>query len=410
MDNRIIFDSGSPISNSKPTAYRHVKVRLRPTLEQEELFRKSAGVSRWAYNFYLAENERLYLEYIKNGKVGKKSISEGALRKYINRELKPTTHSWLKEVGSNVMKQGVKDAAVVVQRWFDGKIGKPSYRSKKKGNMTFYVNYETLRKTQEGFSGERLGNVKTSQPLPKLPKGERYSNPRIAFDGSYWYLTTGYVVSFKKINLSEESLGIDVGIENLAILSNGELYRNINKSTNIKRLERKLKREKRKLSRKRYSNTVGYSDKGKPIYRKPLSKCSNYTKQRKVVRDLYKRIRDVRQNYLHQTTSEIVKSKPSRIVVETLGIRRMMSNRYLAKSISDQKLYEFKRQLKYKSEEYGIEFVEADRWFPSSKKCSGCGWIKKDLKLSDRTYKCSECRLSINRDYNASLNLANYSI
>lgn len=158
------------------------KIRLKPTTEQEILFRKSAGVSRWAYNFFLGENERIYREYIDNGKVGKKSISEGDVRKYINNILKPTTHSWLKEVGSNVMKQGVKDASLALQRYFKGLSGKPKFKSKHKDRPSFYVNYESLSRKQGGFQGEKIGFVKTSEALPKLNKNEKYSNPRITFD------------------------------------------------------------------------------------------------------------------------------------------------------------------------------------------------------------------------------------
>ena len=386
------------------------KIRLKPTTEQEILFRKSAGVSRWAYNFFLGENERIYREYIDNGKIGKKSISEGDVRKYINNVLKPTTHSWLKEVGSNVMKQGVKDASLALQRYFKGLSGKPKFKSKHKDRPSFYVNYESLSRKQGGFQGEKIGFVKTSEALPKLNKNEKYSNPRITFNGKYWYLSVGYEVQENTVELTDESLGIDLGVKDLAICSNGKVYKNINKTQRVKKLEKKLKREQRKLSRKIENNIQSYKSNRNPIYKRPLKECQNVQKQNRLIRNIHRKLANIRQNYLHQTTTEIVKTKPSRIVMESLNVSEMMKNNHLSKAIEHQKFYEFKRQIEYKSKLNGIEFIQVDKFYPSSKTCSCCGNIKKDLKLSDRMYKCDVCGLVIDRDYNASINLANYEV
>lgn len=386
------------------------KIRLKPTTEQEILFRKSAGVSRWAYNFFLGENERIYREYIDNGKIGKKSISEGDVRKYINNVLKPTTHSWLKEVGSNVMKQGVKDASLALQRYFKGLSGKPKFKSKHKDRPSFYVNYESLSRKQGGFQGEKIGFVKTSEALPKLNKNEKYSNPRITFNGKYWYLSVGYEVQENTVELTDESLGIDLGVKDLAICSNGKVYKNINKTQRVKKLEKKLKREQRKLSRKIENNIQSYKSNRNPIYKRPLKECQNVQKQNRLIRNIHRKLANIRQNYLHQTTTEIVKTKPSRIVMESLNVSEMMKNKHLSKAIQQQKFYEFKRQIEYKSKLNEIEFIQVDEFYPSSKTCSCCGNIKKDLKLSDRMYKCDVCSLVIDRDYNASINLANYEV
>ena len=386
------------------------KIRLKPTTEQEILFRKSAGVSRWTYNFFLSENERIYKEYINNGKIGKKSISEGDVRKYINNVLKPTTHSWLKEVGSNVMKQGVKDASLALQRYFKGLSGKPKFKSKHKDRPSFYVNYESLSRKQGGFQGEKIGFVKTSEALPKLNKNEKYSNPRITFDGKYWYLSVGYEVQESTVELTDESLGIDLGVKDLAIYSNGKVYKNINKTQRVKKLEKKLKREQRKLSRKIENNIQSYKSNRNPIYKRPLKECQNIQKQNRLIRNIHRKLANIRQNHLHQTTTEIVKTKPSRIVMESLNVSGMMKNKHLSKAIQQQKFYEFKRQIEYKSKLNGIEFIQVDKFYPSSKTCSCCGNVKKDLKLSDRMYKCDVCGLVIDRDYNASINLANYEV
>ena len=384
------------------------KIKLKPTKEQEVLFWKSAGTSRWAYNYFLAESERHYQEYL-DGKHEKKTLNEGDVRKYINNVLKKTTHTWLKEVGSNVMKQAVKDANEARDRWFKGISGKPKFKTRHKSKISFYVNYESLKRVEGGFQGEKIGFVKTTQPLPKLTGNQKYSNPRISYDGKNWFLSVGYEIDEEEVELSNESLGIDVGVKELAVCSNGSVYKNINKSKEVKRLERKLKREQRKLSRKLEANTLKRDKNNRPIYKTPLREMKNIQKQNQVIRQLHKRLTDIRTNHVHQATAEIVKTKPSRIVMETLNIKGMMKNKHLSKAIGQQKLYEFKRQIQYKCKKYGIEFVEADMWYPSSKTCSCCGVIKSDLKLKDRIFKC-ECGFILDRDLNAAINLANYQL
>lgn len=386
------------------------KIRLKPTPEQETLFRKSAGVARWAYNFFLAENERVYTEYLDNGCVGSKSISEGDVRKYINNVLKPTTHSWLKEIGSNVMKQAVKDASDSYKRYFKGLSDKPKFKSKHRSKLSFYVNYESLSKKQGGFQGEKIGYVKTCEPLPTIPNGMKYSNPRISYDGEYWYISVGYNADGKSVTLEDKSLGIDLGIKELAICSDGKVYKNINKTKTVKRLKKKLKREQKRLSKKIENNIKSYKGNRVPVYEKPLMDCANIQKQKKKVNHIHKKLNHIRTNYLHQTTIEIVKTKPSQIIMEDLNVKGMMKNRHLAKAIQEQCFYEFIRQIKYKSEMYGINFIQVDRFYPSSKTCSCCGDVKSDLKLSDRIYCCDECGLIIDRDLNASINLANYKL
>ncbi len=387
------------------------KIRLKPTPEQELLFWKSAGVARWAYNYFLSENNRVWQEYLANGETGEKSVSEGKVRKYINQVLKKTTHTWLSEVGSNVMKQAVKDADTAFKAYFKGISEKPCYKSKRKSKPSFYVNYESLSRKNGGFHGEKIGLVKTSEPLPKLPKGKKYSNPHISFDGKYWYLSVGYEVSEIKCKLTGESIGIDLGIKDLAICSNGKTYKNINKSHEVRRLEKVLKREQRKLSRMQERNISCYKIVGNkriPVFIKPLEECRNFQKQKRRIKLRHRKLTNIRNNYLHQTTTEIVKTKPSRIVMERLNVKGMMKNRHLAKAIQKQKFYEFKRQIAYKCQKNGIEMVEVPTFYPSSKTCSCCGCIRSDLKLSDRVYRCNECGLVIDRDLNASLNLAKY--
>ena len=385
-----------------------MKIKLKPTKEQEVLFWKSAGVARWAYNYFIAESNKHYDEYLK-GNRETKTIKEGDVRKHINNVLKNTTHTWLREVGSNVMKQAVKDADIARKRWFDGVADKPRFKSKRHSKISFYVNYESLRRTKEGFQGEKIGIVRTYQALPKLKDGQKYSNPRISFDGKSWFLSVGYEKKLELFELTGERLGIDVGIKELAVCSDGETKGNINKTHAVKQIEKKLKREQRKLSRKLEANIKSRDKNQRPIYIKPLKDMRNIQKQNQIIRNLHKKLNDIRTNHLHQCSSEIVKIKPSRIVMETLNVKGMMKNKHLSKAIAGQKLYEFKRQIQYKCQKYGIEFVEADKWYPSSKTCSCCGRIKSDLKLKDRVFIC-ECGFKLDRDLNASINLANYQI
>ena len=223
---------------------RGKKIRLLPTPEQEILFWKSAGTSRWAYNYFLARNEEQYKTYLANGRKGKKSISEGVIRKEINNQLKPTTHQWLKEVGSNVMKQAVKEADRAMKKFLSGAAGRPKFKTKRRTTPRFYVNYESLTRKNGGFHGEKIGFVRTVEPLPKIPKGCHYSNPWISFDGKYWYIGFGYEVPDRlNVELTGDSIGIDLGVKELAVCyAFGErkktVFKNINKTKEVHRLEK----------------------------------------------------------------------------------------------------------------------------------------------------------------------------
>lgn len=386
------------------------KIRLKPTPEQEMLFWKHVGATRWAYNYYIAENQRVYAEYLVHDKQRKSFLSSNDVKKQIT-QMKKTTHTWLSELSSQAIAWSVNNAEKSYKCWFKGQVGRPKFKSKHKSTPSFYVRHDHLYKRNGGFQGERLGFIRTSEPIPKIPKGTHYSDPHISYDGKYWYLSVSYPVEAKQVELSDESLGIDLGVKDLAICSNGKTYKNINKSKKVKKLKKRLKQEQRKLSRKMAADIKGYESKGNgkaPIFERPLYECKNYQKQKHKIQLLNRKLTNIRQNYLHQTTTELVKTKPYRVVMEDLNVSDMLKNKHLAKAISEQKFFEFIRQMKYKCELYGIEFVQVDRFYPSSKTCSCCGNLKSDLKLSDRVYRCDACGLVIDRDFNASLNLAKY--
>ena len=365
------------------------KVRLYPTPHQEEKLWKSAGVSRWAYNFALDMKEKTYKE------TGK-SISEGDIRKIITKMKQRDEYSWLKEVSAQIPKQAVKDLDIAYTRFFKGQSDKPRFKSRRRSKISFYSrNDKTKAKENKLVNIEKVGWVKTSEQLPIRKK---YTNPRVSYDGKYWYISVGVEKERPEVELTDQVIGIDVDIKDLAICSNGMVIKNINKTKTVRKLEKKLCRLQRKVSRKYENNKEG----------RKFVKTSNIIKLEKQIKLVYRRLNNIRNNHLHQATTMIVKTKPSRVVMETLNISAIMKNRHLSKAIKNQKLYEFKRQLEYKCEFYGIEFVEVDKWYPSSKLCSECGYKKDKLKLSDRTYICEECGLIIDRDLNASINLSRY--
>ena len=371
------------------------KVRLYPTEIQEQKLRQSVGTARFIYNWTIARQEENY-------KNGGKFIPDNDLRKEIT-QLKKTDLQWLSEVSNNVAKQSVKDACDSYKRFFKGLADKPRFKSRKKSKPSFYNDNCKLKVEDKSVLIEKVGwiNIKPYS----IPLGVKYSNPRISFDGKYWYISVGVERELSKVKLTDESIGIDVGVKDLAICSNGMTFKNINKTKEVKRLKKVLKRKQRKVSRKYEINKIKKGGEN----RCQLKKTNNIIKLEKEIRLLHRRLTNIRSNHIHQATNKIVKTKPSRVVMETLNIKGMMKNRHLSKAIAEQCLYEFKRQIQYKCKKYGIEFVEADKWFPSSKTCSCCGAIKKDLKLKDRVYQCS-CGLKIDRDLNASINLSRYKL
>ena len=389
---------------------RGMKIALDLTDEQVQQMWKSAGVARWSYNYAITRDREHYLNYLEDNTLPK-TLTEGQIRKELT-VLKNTTHPWLKEVGSNVIKQAVKDWNDARIRFFKGLGKAPKYKSRNISKPSFYVNYESLRRVNGGFRGEKLGFVKTTQPLPRVPKGSHYKNPRISFDGKYWYLSFSYEVLDISVDLTDLVIGVDLGVKNLATLSTGEFIENINKSRRVKQLEKQLRREQRHLARQMQSNTKGYlttanSDR-KPIYKRPLELCSNIQETKRKIKLIHRKLHSIRMNHLHQTTFYLVKQLPKGIVIEDLNVKGMLKNKHLAKHIQNAMFYEFRRQLEYKCLQYGIYLVVADRFYPSSKTCSYCGSIKSDLKLKERVYKCDSCGLEKDRDLNAAENLAYY--
>ncbi|UZQ49399.1 RNA-guided endonuclease InsQ/TnpB family protein [Clostridium kluyveri] len=370
-----------------------MKVRLEPNNKQIGKLFQCFGTARFIYNWTLARQEENY-------KNGGKFISDSDLRKEITQLKKTEQYQWLNSISNNVAKQAVKDGCEAYKKFFKGLADKPRFKSRRKSKPSFYNDVIKIKFSSTHVQLEKLGKVKLSE-YGRIPTGVKYSNPRISFNGVHWYISVGIESIQEAVELTGESIGIDLGIKDLAICSNREEpYKSINKTKRVKKLEKKMRRLQRKVSNKYQLNKKGGS----------YVKTSNIVKLEKNIIKLHKSLDNIRTDYRHKVTTEIVKTKPSRIVMESLNVKGMMKNRHLSKVVAKQGFFEFKTMIQYKAKKYGIEFVEADKWFASSKTCSGCGYIKPKLSLSERTFVCESCGSAIDRDKNASINLSRYKV
>ena len=383
------------------------KVEIKPTLRQMQKINQSIGVCRWLYNEYLAINNQLYAQF-KEGLIDKKQAFMGAydFDKYINNEVKVLEeYSWINNCGSKARKKAIQNAETAYKRFFKGQSKFPKFKKKGKSNVKLY-----FPKSNKGdWKVERyrimiptLKNVRLKE-YGYIPVGDKVISGTVSKKANRYYVSI--IIDMK--NTPQENInqgiGIDLGIKEFAICSNKQTYKNINKTQRVRKLEKKLLREQRKLSRK-YESLKLRNKKEKGVATR-----QNIQKQIVKVQSIHQRLTNIRTDYINKTIYEIVKQKPSYITIEDLNVRGMMKNRHLSKAVVQQKLYEFRNKLNYKCNLFGIELRIVDRFYPSSKLCHRCGSIKKDLKLKDRVYKC-ECGYVEDRDYNASLNLKDAKI
>ena len=382
------------------------KVRIYPTKEQEENFNKHIGACRYVWNYFLElENE--------NYKNGGKFIDHYDLNRKLTELKKEEGHEWLNEVSCDSLQRICGDLAKAFKRFFKKDSKYPKFKSKKRSKPNYPVrNSTTYFKTNEICMISGIGKVKykTDFKLP-LDRDTKIWNPRVSYDHGKWYISFGLSetnlvdVDYNEYenqvfnDLPDKSLvGIDLGIKTLATVAYNDkciTYPNINKSEKMRKLEKDIKHLERNVSRKYRTN--GNFEKSNRI-KKEEAKVAK--KRRKEA--------DIRMNHIHQITSEIIKMRPQQVVMEDLRVRNMMRNRHLSKSIQDSSFFTFIDTMRYKCSMNGIRFKQVPSNYPSSKTCSNCGYIKKDLKLKDRTYVCPECGLEIDRDYNAAINLMNY--
>ena len=378
---------------------RAYKIEINPTDEQKSKIHQTIGVSRFIYNFYIAHNKEIYE---REGKF----VSGMDFSKWLNNEYIPNNQDkkWIKEVSSKATKQAIMNGDKAFKDFFKKAKGFPKFKKKKNQDVKAY--FPKNNKTDWTLERHRvkiptLGWVRLKE-FGYIPVNSIVKSGTVSQKADRYYVSILVEERDIKIsNTNNEGVGIDLGIKYFAICSNGNKFKNINKTSTVKKVEKMLKREQRKLSRKYESLKIrNKKEKGGNATRQ------NIQKQVVKVQKLHQRLRNIRTDYINKTVSKIVKQKPSYVTIEDLNVKGMMKNKHLSKAIASQKFFEFKTKLTVKCKENNIELRIVDRFYPSSKTCSQCGKIKKDLKLSNRIYKCN-CGLDIDRDLNASINLKN---
>ena len=374
-------------------------MEINPTDEQKSKIHQTIGVSRFIYNFYIARNKEIYE---KEGKF----VSGMDFSKWLNNEYIPNNQEmkWIKEVSSKATKQAIMNGDKSFRDFFKKAKGFPRFKKKKNQDVKAY--FPKNNKTDWTIERHRvkiptLGWIRLKE-FGYIPVNSIVKSGTVSQKADRYYVSILVEETYIKIsNPNNEGLGIDLGIKEFAICSNGNKFKNINKTSTIKKVEKKLKREQRKLSRKYESLKIrNKKEKGGNVTRQ------NIQKQIVKVQKLHQRLTNIRTDYINKIVSSIIKQKPSYITIEDLNVKGMMKNKHLSKAIASQKFFEFKTKLMSKCKQNDVELRIVDRFYPSSKTCSQCGEIKKDLKLSDRVYKCS-CGFVIDRDLNASINLRN---
>ncbi len=369
------------------------KTEINPTEEQKHKINKTIGTCRYIYNFYIAHNKELHDK-------GEKFMSGKAFSVWLNNEYIPNNPDkiWIREVYSKAVKHSMEDACTAFTRFFKHQSGFPRFKKKSRSDVKMYFVKNNPRDCcceRHRMNIPTLGWVRFKEKgyVPTTKDGWIIRSGTVSIKAGRYYVSALVDVPEHKFTGNfTEGIGIDLGIKDFAIVSNGRTYKNINKSAKIKKLEKQLRRGQRCLSRK-YEN-----------FKKGESTQRNIQKQKLKIQKIHQRINNIRTDYINKTIAEIVKTKPSYITIEDLNVRGMMKNRHLSKAVASQKFYEFKAKLKIKCDDNGIKLRIVDRFYPSSKLCHCCGSIKTDLKLSDRIYKC-DCGYVEDRDFNASLNL-----
>ena len=377
---------------------RAYKIEINPTDKQKSKIHQTIGVSRFIYNFYIAHNKEVYE---KEGKF----ISGMDFSKWLNNEYIPNNQDmkWIKDVSSKATKQAIMNADKAFRDFFKGSKGFPKFKKKKKQDVKAY--FPKNNKTDWTLERHRvkiptIGWIRLKE-FGYIPTNSIVKSGTVSQKANRYYVSILVEENDTKVSKpTNEGIGIDLGLKDFAICSNGNKFKNINKTSKVKKVEKKLKREQRKLSRKYESLKIrNKKEKG-------VATRQNIQKQVVKVQKLHQRLVNIRTDYINKTISSIIKQKPSYITIEDLNIKGMMKNKHLSKAVASQKFFEFRTKLTTKCKQNNIELRVVDRFYPSSKTCSNCGEIKKDLKLLDRVYKCS-CGLTIDRDLNASINLKN---
>ena len=375
--------------------YKALKIELKLTVAQKIKVCQTIGTERFIYNEYIKYNQEQY-------KLGNKFVSANDFSKYINNVYLPNNPNkkWIKDISSKSVKQAMIYGEQAFKRFFKGLTAFPVFKKKGRNELGAYF----VKNNKKDFEFYRhkikiptLKFVRVKE-YGYIPKNANIKSGTITKIADKYFLSL--IIEVKDIvkteNTSIKGLGIDLGIKDTAICSNGKIFKNINKTIKIKKLKKKLKREQRKMSR-----SIEYS-KSKKI---KLKECKNFNKKKLKVQKLFYRLNCIRDDYNNKMVNEITRAKLKYITIEDLKVSNMIKNKHLSKAIQEQNFYSIRTKLINKCKERNIELRLVDIFYPSSKTCSCCGSVKKDLKLNDRIYKCCNCGLEIDRDYNASINL-----
>ena len=373
------------------------KIRIYPTKEQEILMWKHIGACRYIYNYMLEEQERRY-------EAGEKHLSHYDMVNLLKPLKNDGEHEWLYEVSNSSLNRVCGDLSKAYQLFFKKVSKRPKFKSRKRSKPNFPIRETGFYfKDNKFLNVEKVGKVKYKTDF-EFPLGKgvcKFTNPRVSNINGKWMLSFGMECENQARQLNDYSMGIDLGIKETMIVAYSDkklVFHNINKSKVMRTLNKRIRTLQRSISRKYEANRQG----------KKYIKTRNIERQENKLRKLYARLSNIRNNYIHQSTHQLIQLLPKRVVMEDLNVSGMMKNRHLSKAIGEQCFYEIIRQMQYKCEWNGIEFIQVDRFYPSSKTCHACGCVKHDLKLKDRTFTCT-CGYSEDRDYNAALNLMSYS-
>ena len=380
--------------------YKALKIELKLTVAQKIKVCQTIGTERFIYNEYIKYNQEQY-------KLGNKFISANDFSKYLNNIYLPNNPDkrWIKDVSSKSVKQAMTYGEKAFKRFFKGLSSFPIFKKKGRNELGAYF----VKNNKKDFEFYRhkikiptLKFVRVKE-YGYIPKNTNIKSGTITKIANRYFLSL--IIEVKDIvkteNTSTKGLGIDLGIKDTAICSDGKIFKNINKTIKVKKLKKKLKREQRKMSR-----SYEYS-KSKKI---KLQELKNFNKKKLKVQKIFYRLNCIRDDYNNKMVNEITRAKLKYITIEDLKVSNMIKNRHLSKAIQEQNFYSIRTKLINKCKERNIELRLVDTFYPSSKTCSCCGSIKKDLKLNDRIYKCYNCGLEMDRDYNASINLEKANI
>ena len=380
--------------------YKALKIELKLTVSQKIKVCQTIGTERFIYNEYIKYNQEQY-------KLGNKFVSANDFSKYLNNIYLPNNPDkrWIKDVSSKSVKQAMTYGEKAFKRFFKGLSSFPIFKKKGRNELGAYF----VKNNKKDFEFYRhkikiptLKFVRVKE-YGYIPKNTNIKSGTITKIANRYFLSL--IIEVKDIvkteNTSTKGLGIDLGIKDTAICSDGMVFKNINKTKKVKKLKKKLKREQRKMSR-----SIEYS-KSKKI---KLRELKNFNKKKLKVQKLFYRLNCIRDDYNNKIVDEITRAKLKYITIEDLKVSNMMKNKHLSKAIQEQNFYAIRTKLINKCKERNIELRLVDTFYPSSKICSCCGNIKKDLKLNDRNYKCYNCGIEMDRDYNASINLEKANI